>query len=354
VEQSDVIVDIGEWVIAQALAQMAQWQAQGQVWPVSVNIAARHFQREDFFPRLQLLLAAQPDVSPELLEFEILESVALGDLHAINALIASCRQLGIRFSLDDFGTGYSSLSYLKRIPVQTLKIDQSFVRDMLDDRDDRALVESIIHIATLFKLSVIAEGVETQEQGVLLLGLGCDVVQGYGIARPMPAEQVLDWARRYQPDVHWRLWTDMRCELGDLPLLAAQNEHLAWIDRLIQAAKADTHTALVEPPEMQACRLGQWLSGPGRQRHSGQTAFNELVDVHEKIHQLAKTLLHLQAIGATTELLAMCDVLDQLKRQLVHQLEALQQATWMTLPSAEPHPLPLPAHPAADHPDDTP
>ncbi|MDD2880008.1 MAG: EAL domain-containing protein [Rhodoferax sp.] len=213
VEQSDVIVAIGEWVIEQALKQLALWQQQGQTWPVSVNIAARHFQQEDFLPRLQILLACYPQVSASLLEFEILESVALGDVGAMKTLIANCRALGIDFSLDDFGTGYSSLSYLKRIPVQTLKIDQSFVRDMLEDADDRALVESIIHIASLFKLHVIAEGVETQDQGGLLLRLGCDVVQGYGIARPMPAEQVFAWASAFVTDPQWRQWAGVQSPL---------------------------------------------------------------------------------------------------------------------------------------------
>jgi len=129
--------------------------------------------------------------------------VALGDLHAMNALIASCRNLGITFSLDDFGTGYSSLSYLKRIAVQTLKIDQSFVRDMLDDPDDLALVESIINIAKLFRLEVVAEGVESQKQGLLLQRLGCDMVQGYGIARPMQPEQCIPWAMRYIAGAQW-------------------------------------------------------------------------------------------------------------------------------------------------------
>jgi diguanylate cyclase (GGDEF)-like protein len=203
VEQSDVIVEIGEWVIEQALQQISQWQSQGHAWPVSVNIAARHFQKADFLEQLQVILARHPEVSPALLEFEILESVALGDVHAMNALIASCRGLGIKFSLDDFGTGYSSLSYLKRIPVQTLKIDQSFVRDMLDDPDDLALVESIINIAKLFRLDVVAEGVESKQQGLLLQRLGCDTVQGYGIARPMPAQQCAAWAQQYSAGERW-------------------------------------------------------------------------------------------------------------------------------------------------------
>jgi diguanylate cyclase (GGDEF)-like protein len=203
VEQSDVIIDIGEWVIDQALLQIARWKAQGHVWPVSVNIAARHFQSADFLERLVATLAKHPDVSPALLEFEILESVALADIHAMNALIESCRALGLRFSLDDFGTGYSSLSYLKRIAIQTLKVDQSFVRDMLDDPDDLALVESIINIAKLFRLEVVAEGVESQRQGLLLQRMGCDTVQGYGIARPMPPEQCIDWAKKYIAGAQW-------------------------------------------------------------------------------------------------------------------------------------------------------
>jgi diguanylate cyclase (GGDEF)-like protein/PAS domain S-box-containing protein len=203
VEQSDVIVEIGEWVIDQALQQIARWQALGQAWPISVNIAARHFQGTDFSARLVAILARHPEVSPALLEFEILESVALGDVHSMNALIASCRKLGISFSLDDFGTGYSSLSYLKRIAVQTIKIDQSFVRDMLEDQDDLALVESIINIGKLFRLEVVAEGVESQSQGVLLQRLGCDTVQGYGIARPMPADQCIAWSRSYLAGARW-------------------------------------------------------------------------------------------------------------------------------------------------------
>jgi EAL domain-containing protein (putative c-di-GMP-specific phosphodiesterase class I) len=203
VEQSDVIVEIGEWVIEQALQQIARWKAQGHVWPVSVNIAARHFQSSTFLPQLIAILERYPDISPALLEFEILESVALGDIHAMNALIESCRGLGIQFSLDDFGTGYSSLSYLKRIAVQTLKVDQSFVRDMLEDPDDMALVESIINIAKLFRLKVVAEGVESQRQGQLLQSMGCDTVQGYGIARPMPPQNCIAWALQYTAGAQW-------------------------------------------------------------------------------------------------------------------------------------------------------
>jgi EAL domain-containing protein (putative c-di-GMP-specific phosphodiesterase class I) len=115
----------------------------------------------------------------------------------------ACQMMGVQFALDDFGTGYSSLTYLKRLPAHTLKIDQSFVRDMLDDLDDLAIVNGVIGLAKAFERAVIAEGVETQAHGQRLMGLGCDFAQGYGIARPMPAAQLADWVQSWQADPIW-------------------------------------------------------------------------------------------------------------------------------------------------------
>ena len=197
IENSDLIIELGEWVIRQALLQIEMWQAQGLTWPVSVNISPRHFQHADFLIRLLRILARHPTVPPSMLEFEILESTAFTDLGSMNHVIAECSKLGSRFSLDEFGTGYSSLSYLQRLAVQTIKIDQSFVRSMVNNPDNLALVESIIHIAKVFKLDIVAEGVETQREAMVLQSMGCQVVQGYGIARPMPAHQCIGWANDY-------------------------------------------------------------------------------------------------------------------------------------------------------------
>ena len=133
-----------------------------------------------------------------MLELEILESSALSDINHVRAIMQDCQALGIGFALDDFGTGYSSMSYLKRLPADILKIDQSFVRNMLEDRDDLHLVSAVIGLAKSFGRAVIAEGVETVEHGAMLMRLGCDLVQGYGIARPMPADEVLDWVTAFE------------------------------------------------------------------------------------------------------------------------------------------------------------
>ena len=203
IENHALAVDIGEWVIDAALTQIEVWQAAGLDIPVSVNIGARQLQHAGFVLRLRELLAAHPGVSPEKLELEVLETSALEDLVHVSQIIEACRDMGVTFALDDFGTGYSSLTYLKRLPVTLLKIDQSFVRDMLVDPDDLAILNGVIGLATAFRREVIAEGVETVEHGEVLLGLGCDLAQGYGIARPMPAIDLPAWTLAWRTDPVW-------------------------------------------------------------------------------------------------------------------------------------------------------
>jgi diguanylate cyclase (GGDEF)-like protein/PAS domain S-box-containing protein len=203
IEDHPLSVDIGEWVIETAIQQTVAWQKIGLHVPVSVNVGARQLQQEHFVDRLRMLLVRYPELPPGQLELEILETSALEDVAGVSAVIEACHSLGIKFALDDFGTGYSSLTYLKRLPVAMLKIDQSFVRDMLVDPDDLAILEGVIGLATAFRSKVIAEGVETVAHGSRLLQLGCDNAQGYGVARPMPAEEFPLWVKNWRPDAAW-------------------------------------------------------------------------------------------------------------------------------------------------------
>jgi len=203
IEDHPLAVDVGEWVMDAALTQMQRWRGVGLNLPVSVNIGARQLQQGNFVQRLQAILAQHPDVPPTSLELEVLETRALADVGLVSQVIEDCAQIGVRFALDDFGTGYSSLTYLKRLRVALLKIDQSFVRDMLVDPDDLAILEGVIGLAAAFKRKVIAEGVETVEHGTALLHLGCELAQGYGIARPMPPEEIPAWVVTWTPDDAW-------------------------------------------------------------------------------------------------------------------------------------------------------
>jgi len=196
-------IDLGDWVINEALSQMGEWRRAGLDLSVSVNVGALQLQKGQFVQRLRHQLAVHSDVPPGNLELEILETSALEDITDIAELMRQCRQLGVHFAVDDFGTGYSSLTYLKRLPAELLKIDQSFVRDMLDDPDDLAIVKGVIGLAHAFHRKVIAEGVETIAHGQLLLAQNCELAQGYGIARPMPASDIPKWVANWQPDSAW-------------------------------------------------------------------------------------------------------------------------------------------------------
>lgn len=203
IENHPVSEAIGEWVIDTALRQMVRWKAAGLDLKVSVNIGARQLQHAGFALRLTQLLGRYPGVQPEALELEILETSALEDLAQVYQAILTCQTLGVRFALDDFGTGYSSLTHLRHLPAEVIKIDQSFVRDMLHDSNDLAIVRGVIGLASAFGRQVIAEGVETAEHGVQLLALGCEFAQGYGIARPMPAADMPAWVAGWRPDAAW-------------------------------------------------------------------------------------------------------------------------------------------------------
>ncbi|CAK0775118.1 diguanylate cyclase [Gammaproteobacteria bacterium] len=191
-------IGVGEWVIDTVLRQMILWEDAGQLIRVSVNVSAYHLQQPDFTKRLQDLLGQHPKVSASDLELEVLESSALEDLSRASQVLTSCMALGVRFSLDDFGTGYASLSYCRHLPVETLKIDQSFVRNMLNNAEDRGIVQMVINLAQTFNRNVIAEGVESPMHGTTLVRLGCLYGQGYAIARPMPAADIPDWIVRWQ------------------------------------------------------------------------------------------------------------------------------------------------------------
>ena len=193
IENTELDIELGNWVIANALAQINRWHQAGLDIEVSINISAYHLESLNFAKNLGQFLANYPDLPQGKLQIEVLETAALNDIGLVRKLIENCRMLGVGFALDDFGTGYSSLSYLSNLPIDVLKIDQSFVRDMLEDKGDMAIVQGIIALARTFNRQTVAEGIETDEHYQVLLDLGCELGQGYGIARPMPADKLIHW-----------------------------------------------------------------------------------------------------------------------------------------------------------------
>ncbi len=196
IENTEVEIAMGEWVIDHALQTMATWNNEGLELEVSINIAATHLQSSDFVAHLKHKLSQYRNVNPRQLQIEIVETVALSDITQVSRIMDRCKAMQVEFALDDFGTGYSSLAYLRRLPAKVLKIDQSFICDMLKNSGDKAIVQGIIALASTFSRMTVAEGVETEAHFNALRDLGCDLAQGYHISRPMPADAFLAWASK--------------------------------------------------------------------------------------------------------------------------------------------------------------
>jgi len=196
-------IRIGRWVLESTLAQGEQWRANGLTLGLSVNISAPHLEAGDFPDHIEQLMAQYPWAKGRF-ELEVLESAAVEDIDRVAQLMRACQAAGVSFALDDFGTGYSSLTYFRRLPAETLKIDKSFVITMLENSDDHAIVEGVLGLTTAFGRTAIAEGVESAAHGHELMRLGCHLVQGYGIAPPMPAEEIPAWVN------HWNAHPEQR------------------------------------------------------------------------------------------------------------------------------------------------
>ena len=189
-EETGLIVPVGDWVLHSACAQLRTWHAAG--WPqlrMAVNLSPRQFQNAGLAETVERVLSTLGG-GPALLELEITESVLLRHTATTLETLEALHAFGARLAIDDFGTGYSSLSYLRRYSIDTLKIDRSFVRDVPGDADDSALASAIIVLAQSLKLDVIAEGVETEAQRDFLRARGCHQMQGYLFSRPLPAEDI--------------------------------------------------------------------------------------------------------------------------------------------------------------------
>jgi diguanylate cyclase (GGDEF)-like protein/PAS domain S-box-containing protein len=318
IENHPLAVAVGEWVIDTVLAQIGRWRVAGLDLPVSVNVGSRQLQQADFGRRLRELLAAHPETAAGRLELELTETNALEDLAQISQVIESCREIGVVFALDDFGTGYASLNYLKRLPVVQLKIDQSFVCNMLHDPDDLVILDSVLVLASAFRREVIAEGVETVEHGEILLQLGCELAQGSGIAWPMPAADLPAWHAAWQTHTAWLNRPSVSRD--SLPLIFAGVEHRAWVTAIENYLKG---VGGQPPPDHQPCRFGAWLDTTGHERRGAHAAFQAIAQLHRQMHALALALCGLHDAGQASEALTRVNELHDLRDSLLEQLKAL-------------------------------
>jgi EAL domain-containing protein (putative c-di-GMP-specific phosphodiesterase class I) len=202
ITETELEINIGKWVISTALAQQQRWLNDGLNIELSINVSPNHIQLPDFVNDLKTELKKHPNLPKHCIQMEVLETAALKDINSAMNTMNSCSKLGIHFALDDFGTGYSSLTHLCKLPVSTIKIDQTFIREMLHDDASMAVVVGIIALAKSFTREIVAEGIETPDHLDKLAKLGCNIGQGYAIAHPMSADRFWQWAMHQLSSLH--------------------------------------------------------------------------------------------------------------------------------------------------------
>jgi len=292
IDGTELDITLGNWVISQALNQINIWKKQGMALEVSVNISSHHLQSKNFFNQLSNALDKDPTTEAHTLQLEILESSALSDLNTITNTIKTCQQrLGVSFALDDFGTGYSSLTHLRNLPVNTIKIDQEFVRNVLADPGDFSIIDGTIGLANAFNRNIIAEGVETTEVGLMLQIMGCEQAQGYGIAKPMPASELSQWILTYQPNEQWVRYKELKHSEQQhkamLYSLISQHWHNKFTSLILGA---DTETKAWPLMEGHRCHCGAWIQRAEQEGFFETLWLQQLKQAHKEYHLIAQSL----------------------------------------------------------------
>tara|TARA_R110002050_G_scaffold9504_2_gene33463 strand:- start:36727 stop:39963 length:3237 start_codon:yes stop_codon:yes gene_type:complete len=285
--------ELGEWVINTALVQAESWKKQGIELEISVNISSSHLQSSLFITQLNEALLRHPTVEAKHLQLEILESSDLGDIETIRSIIKTCRELlNVNIALDDFGTGYSSLTHLRILHANVIKIDQSFIRDMLDDPNDYAIIEGIISLADAFNRTVIAEGVETADHGTTLLLMGCSSAQGYEISPPLPAAEFPEWLKQYQPNQDWGHCGSLELSAKEIKIKLMQLSILHWYETFkYKQSATSTHATKWPLMNPKLCHHGIWLKRAHDEQLFSHSWLEKLEQAHEKMHLLATDIM---------------------------------------------------------------
>lgn len=296
-EKGPMSCRMGRYVLDTAVQQAAAWHEQGLSLRVAVNVGAQHLLSPEFIEDLREILSRHR-LPAHLLEIEVTETTAIADLSAASEALAACRRLGITVALDDFGTGNAPLSYLQALPVDSLKIDRGFVQGILRNHKDAAIIAGVITSARLLGLDVIAEGVETEEHGCLLLKLGCRPAQGYAIAKAMPGDAIPAWIGAYDGNASWISWGDRPWKPEDYGVLMIALSH-AERAREVQARLADPDASfpehLLEPGSERHCVLGRWLEGESGSRFRDNPHFQAIKASHDRLHETARFAGRLKA-----------------------------------------------------------
>ncbi len=291
--------EIGRFVLRQAVAQAERLALRGRPLQVAMNASPRQFLAPDFPYQLQEVLRQHPAAEARHLTIEITESAAVHDFERARSQMEKCRELGVQIALDDFGTGSSSITLLQELPCDIVKIDQRFIEAMLRTPESPAIIHGILLMGHAMERQVVAEGVETPAQAQALLRLGCHLVQGYEIARPMPEADLDDFLRGFAGRLPLLAEEELRSATETFQQLAAELGHLRWAALFTATAGQGGARPYGRHKRVggTCCGLGYWLETYGRNHFSGSPAFADVEHAHATSHRLAAEALRLHGEG---------------------------------------------------------
>jgi EAL domain-containing protein (putative c-di-GMP-specific phosphodiesterase class I) len=331
IEKDVAIIELGEFVIKQAVIQMNEWLKIGINMPISVNIAAKQLKNANFRNVLIAILQENGyDNKTSHLEIEIIESAALEDAMLIADLIKTTKEWGISYALDDFGTGHSSLTHLKNLQVDTLKIDKSFIANIIEDTASLAIVESVTALAGAFNKNVIAEGVENIEQTLMLLDIDCDIMQGYAIARPMPIKDATRWIENFSVDPRWSLTDASRPTKQDFNIMLAEANIRYWTENaLLYASNIFENRANIDDSEINFQENGfkRWLYNDGVKTYSQFEEFKDIERLFANLDFYATQIIESAKMKNLEQLGQNSLEFKSISAKLVETLRALRAAS---------------------------
>jgi len=287
IDNRPLMYSVDQWVLNTAIEQLSKWNKINFRTNISINLSAYSFKQASLLKMIDKVFETFPDVLPNQLEIEILETSALHDIPDVQKVIEQLHERGISIALDDFGTGYSTLSYLKKLKIDYLKLDKSFVMDMLTDTSDLSILDATLGLAHAFNFKVIAEGVESIEHGNMLIQFGCDLAQGYVIAHPMSPEKFIEWVQEWKSDPVWM--NVQKLPLNRLPLIYASVEQRSWFHQL---ENYWNHNEPYPPKSSESeCRFGEWLHNHGGEFFEDKNDYAQIQKLHHHFHDLANQLV---------------------------------------------------------------
>ena len=323
-EGCELIIDVERWVLEEILSQIPIWAEQNICPRVRMNIGSRHLLSGTFVEDLRSAFSRHPDVLPQSIEIDLSETKSFQEAQKVKAVFDECRRFGVAISISHIGTDHGSLSYIQTLGIDRVTIDQRFVQRLPKSPQDMAIVASLVTSAQLLLIDVIGEGIETEEEGELLLKWGCRIGQGFAIAHPMPAEKIPEWHRQYRPFDSWAQWNQVPWEPKDYPLLMAKEAARVFYENFISGIGTPGETR-VEWTDSHRCLQGRWIDGNGVLRYGNTTEFKKYKDAHEYLHSQIREAISARDREDHPRFSALKNSIREINRELIRRLDQIRE-----------------------------